>query len=500
VRITPFGKKVIKSGTWVFAARALEQLFTAARLIVLARLLSPDDFGVFGIALLILSVLDTFSRTGFRQALIQKSGDAAPYMDTAWTVGLIRSFIIAGAVFVAAPFAAEFFRTPQAVPIIRAIGAAIILQGLTNIKVVCFEKELEFHKFFTYQTAGIVTDAVVAIGAAVILRNPWALVFGRLAGNFARCAASYAIDPYRPRPRLDAARARELFGFGKWVFGSSMLLFLITHGDDLFVGKIIGAAALGLYQMAYLIANLPATEITHVISRIAFPAYSKLQHNAAKFKDSYVKILELTMLLVLPAAALIFSLAPEIISVFLGAKWLPVVPAMKILCIFAVARAIGATSGSVLYGAGAPHVATVTSAIKLVFLAVLLYPLTKRFGIAGTAMATTLPVFVSLLYCVRQTLKIIDCPAPDFLRAVMPPVLGAMLILPAAYAARCFLAAEPAVLVAGIIVGCAVYAVFIMTVGRFYRRYDAVRVLIEIAKNLKGGDELSAEKQGQTAG
>lgn len=500
MRITPFGKKVIKGGTWVFAARALEQLFTAARLIILARLLSPDDFGVFGIALLILSVLDTFSRTGFRQALIQKSGDAAPYLDTAWTVGLIRSLVIAGVVFLAAPFAAEFFRMPQAAPVIRAIGAAILLQGLTNIKVVCFEKELKFHKFFAYQTAGIAADAAVAIGAALMLRNPWALVFGRLAGNLARCAVSYIIDPYRPRLRFDAVRARELFGFGKWVFGSSILLFLITHGDDLFVGKMIGAAALGLYQMAYLIANLPATEITHVISRIAFPAYSKLQDNASKFKDSYVKILQITMLLVLPAAALIFSLAPEIVLVFLGAKWLAVVPAMKILCVFAVARAIGATSGSALYGAGAPKVATVTSAIKLVLLAILLYPLTKRFGIAGTAMATTFPVFFSLLYCVRSTLKIIDCPARDFLWAVLPPVIGAALILPATYAARSFPASEPVLLAGGMVLGCAVYAAFMATVGRVYRRYDAVSVFIGIVKNIKGDDGLFAEKQEQTSG
>jgi O-antigen/teichoic acid export membrane protein len=120
----------------------------------------------------------------------------------------------------------------------------------------------------------------VSITLAFTLRNVWALVWGGLAASFVRLFMSYLIHPYRPRLSLARKELQELFGFGKWLLGSGVLVFLVTQGDDLFVGKVLGPAALGLYQMAYLISNLPATEISRTMAQVAFPAYSKLQHSS----------------------------------------------------------------------------------------------------------------------------------------------------------------------------------------------------------------------------
>ena len=145
-----------------------------------------------------------------------------------------------------APFVASFFYAPEAKPIIQDIGFSVLLQAFTNIGVIYFQKELEFNKEFIYQFAGTLADFIVAVSAVLILKNVWALVFGMLAGNAVRCIVSYLIHPYRPRLSSDLAKAKELFGFGKWVLGSSILIFLITQGDDIFVGKLLGATALAI--------------------------------------------------------------------------------------------------------------------------------------------------------------------------------------------------------------------------------------------------------------
>ncbi|GAI54637.1 unnamed protein product, partial [marine sediment metagenome] len=195
--------------------------------------------------------------------------------------------------------------------------------GFVNIGVLYFQKELEFNKQFIYRASGTLADFVVAVAAVLILKSVWALVFGLLAGNFVRLIVSYLVHPYRPHFKLDLAKTKELFGFGKWILGSSILVFLITQGDDIFVGKLLGITFLGFYQMAYRISNAPATEITHVISQVTFPAYSKLQDNLPGLREGYLKTLQLTAFISIPLAGGIFILAPEFTTIFLGDKWMP---------------------------------------------------------------------------------------------------------------------------------------------------------------------------------
>ena len=161
---------------------------------------------------------------------------------------------------------------------------------------------------------------------------------------------------------------------------------MLTQGDDIFVGKLLGATALGFYQMAYRISNMPATEITHVISQVTFPAYSKLQDNIPKLREAYLKVLQLTAFLSFPIAGLIFILAPDFTKIFLGEKWMPMVPAMQILCIYGVLRSLAATGGPLILARGKPHIQTIFSSLELVIMGILIYHFTKKWGIAGTSL------------------------------------------------------------------------------------------------------------------
>ena len=399
--ITPGGtlsQRVVKSGFWVFFLRIFNQGFSLLRLIILARILSPNDFGLMGIALLTMSILETFSETGFQQALIQKKEDIKSYLDNAWTVLILRGFVLFVILYFIAPYAAAFFNTPEAKPIIRVIGFSILFQAFTNIGITYFKKELEFNKEFIYQLTGTLADFIVAISAVLILRNVWALVFGSLASSITRCFVSYLIHPYRPRLNFTLEKVKELFSFGKWVLGTNVLIFLIIQGDDILVGKLLGTTALGFYQLAYRISNLPATEITHVISQVTFPTYSKLQDNIPKLREAYLKVLQFTTFLSFPIAGLIFVLAPDFTKIFLGEKWMPMVPAMQVLCIFGVTRSINAIFGTFLQGIGKPAILTKATAIQLIVIIISIYPLTVKMGIIGTSLAVTLSNVFIMVY------------------------------------------------------------------------------------------------------
>jgi len=422
-------KKVVRGGLWVFGLRITSRGLGFIRTIILARLLAPSDFGLLGIAMLAISTLETFSQTGFQAALIQKKENVESYLDTAWTVSAIRGIVLFLVLFLSAPIVAKFFNSPQATLVIKIIAVSTLISGFRNIGILFFQKELEFNKQFIYELSATLVDIAVAITLAVILRSVWALVWGGLAANFVRLFMSYILHPYRPHARFDKGEFKGLFGFGKWVLGSSALVFLVTQGDDIFVGKMLGATALGFYQMAYLISNLPATEITHVISRVTFPAYSKLQYNLQRLREAYLNTLQLTAFISTPLAGGIFVLAPDFTRIFLGEKWMPMVLAMQVLVLAGLVRSIAATTGPIFHGVGRPSVDTIWQVIRLIVLVALIYPFTMRWGILGASISVLCSILVSTLGFSFMVINITRCELVNFGKMIVLPMLYSIIMV-----------------------------------------------------------------------
>jgi lipopolysaccharide exporter len=431
-RLTPgrsLSQRAAYGVVWAFALRLADRLLGLASMAVLARLLGPRDFGLFGIALLAISVLNTFSETGFETALIQKKEGTERFLDTAWTVHVSRGIVLALVLFGVAPYVAGFFDEPRAIWLIRALGLAVALEGLENIGIVYFKKELDLHKHFAYQVSGTLANACIAVLAAIILRNTWALAFGLLGQRLVRTAASYALHPYRPRFRIVWRDVKDLFSFGKWILVSQILHFILTEGDDVFVGKILGAAALGLYQMAYRISGLVATEFGEVIEQVTVPAYSKLQDRPTQLREAYIQTQKLLSYISAPMAGGILILAPDIVQVFLGEQWMSMVPALQALAIWGFVRGVGSNFGPLVTAIGKPELGTWLNVGQLTVIAVLIYPATQLWGILGTAVAiVAVTVLVAPLYFI-MALRIIRCKTWELLKQVALPMLAAGIMM-----------------------------------------------------------------------
>ena len=419
--------KAVRGGIWLFGLRMTQQILLMIRLVILARLLSPNDFGLMGIALLTMTVIESLTQTGFDVALIQRKERTEEYLDSAWTVEILRGVALFGILQVLASPAAKFFGSPDAEMLIRVIGLSLVFRGFLNIGTVYFRKELEFGKQFAFEFSGRVADFVVAVVAGLILKNAWVLVLAYISADLIRVVASYVIHPYRPRLRLEIRKARELFAFGKWILGSSALVFFLNRGDKALVGKILGATMLGFYEMAYKISNLSATEFALVISQVTIPAYSKMQERIGRLREGYLRVLQVTAFFSIPLAGLIVVLAPELTRVLLGEKWLTAIPAMRILALGGALRSIIATTGPVYMGIGKPRIMTKYQAIQLCILAALVYPLTHYWGVPGTAAAVTLAAVIPVGLFLRGVMRITECPVAGPLRLLAFPT-GATLV------------------------------------------------------------------------
>ncbi len=408
------------------AVRVASRAMTLVRSVVLAHFLAPEDFGLFGITMLGLTALETVSQTGFQTALIQKRLDDRRYLDTAWTVSLLRGIFLCGVLVAAAPWVAAFFHKPPAVQLIRVMALSFLVSGTANIGIVLLNKELDFRRTFYLESGGSLADLVTAVLLAVFFHSVWALVGGVLAGNLMRTVLSYLVHPYRPRPKILSSALTGLLGYGGWVNIAGIIIFLNSYGDDIFIGRLLGANALGFYQMAFLLANVPATEFTRVISNVTFPAYSKLYEDVHKFRTAFLKVFQLTGLLVLPLAAFLFVAAHPVVDFLFGERWLPMVKAMEILCLYGGFRAIGATMTPVLYAAGKPRTQAILSGLQFIVMVVLIYPLSTAAGIEGTAFAVaTAMVFVLFLVTIEVRTVLELSIGNDILRSLLPFLVAA---------------------------------------------------------------------------
>ena len=423
-KVASFSTRAVRGGFWVLAFRIISKGLGFVRMIILARLLSPEDFGLLGIALLAIATLDTFSQTGLGYALIQKQENVNLYLDTAWTVSAIRGTFLFCILFFSASPIANFFNSTEAASVIRVMAICPLLSGFKNIGVVFFQKELEFNKQFIFQFSSTLIEFIVAIYLGFILRNVWALVWGVLAANLTIFLMSYILHSYRPRIRFEKEKFNDLFGFGKWVFGSSIVIFFAAQGDDAFLGKVLGVAAFGLYQMAFNLGNYPSSEITGVISKVAFPTYAKIQSSPQKLRDIYLRTIKVVLLFSMPLTVGIVLLAPELTKILLGEKWFPIIVPLQILALSGGLRSIAGTGGALFNAIGKPVLDFKMNLIRLIVIIISIYPLTMVWGISGTSISVLLGIIAACFSWFLASLAETKTNARDYLAISFPPLLA----------------------------------------------------------------------------
>jgi O-antigen/teichoic acid export membrane protein len=187
-------------------------------------------------------------------------------------------------------------------------------------------------------------------------------------------------------------------GFSKWLYASTVIVYLIIEGDDLFIGLVFGTTTLGLYQLAYRISSLPTTEITHVISKVTFPSFSIIQDDKEKRKVGFLKNIQIISLISIPISAFTLIYCEEIIKIFFRLEWWDMIPIIQILCIWGAIRSIGAARGSILTAINKPRINTIIQLIQLILMYILFFPFLLQCEIIGVSFSIVISALFSNLY------------------------------------------------------------------------------------------------------
>jgi lipopolysaccharide exporter len=422
-------QRVLHSMSWVIVFQALSQILTFVKSVVLARLLIPADFGLVGIAFLAIAFVDVFSNTGFFQALIQKKSNIKEYLNTTWSISIIRGLILTVLLFFAAPLIADFFKEPLAVNVIRVLALTILINEFTNVGVVYFIKELEYKKNYRLHLISDIISFITAVALAFILKDVWALVYSQLVNKIIYVALSYYYHPYRPSFSINFARAKELFRFGKYLTVSSMLSYFIQQGDKAVIGRLLDAASLGFYSVGYRFASFFSEPVNNIIISIAFPAYSKIQDDLVKVKDYYLKTIKFASLLSVPFFFGTLLLAEEFTVFVLGVKWIEAVPIIKILSALGIVSTLNALNNSISLSLGHPKTSTYGLIVQIIVFVFSVIPLTLFYGLQGTASALVFSNVVYFFFTFSTLKSVLGIKYVEIGRLYIPSLLSSILMI-----------------------------------------------------------------------
>ncbi len=403
----------VRSGVgWKASSSLISQLIGFVRAIVIARLLAPEEFGLFGMALTIMLGLSALTTIGLDQAIVahkfETRDELSAHLNTAWSAELLRSLFVALLLLVFAYPMSRFYGQQQLRVIISVLSLTIVIQGFQNIGLVILRKEISFARIFWYELATNLGGATVTILLALVMRSVWALVYGLLATSALGAVLSYIFHSYRPRLAFEHVALQRALNFGKFALVIAVASYVTTMADNVMVGRLLGASALGNYVLAYNLASVPIGVLVYALSRVLSPAFAEITAGKPKrLEHAFTKVFTISSLILITITVPMFLLAGEIVQLLFGNRWTTAGTALRVLSLIIPFRGLVLIITTVFFGLNRPkQVATGKTLEAIVFLA-LLYPLIISMGLVGAAWAGVIAyafAFVNRILALRNVI------------------------------------------------------------------------------------------------
>lgn len=408
---------------WVLLSNLLARVAQPLFAILLARVLTPADFGLIAVVMVVMTLVALFQDMGLKQALVQRQGADDRLASTVFWLALalgIGWFLL---LFVCAPWIGGLFHQPEMVPLVRLMAVQFLITPFGLVQEARLLKELAFKRLFWAEGLAVMLPGATALWLAYGGYGPWALAIGLLSGIAIRTGSLWWMVPWRPGPMSGRGELLRLFRFGGWVSAEAGLGWLIMYADQAFAGRFLGAGQVGLFRMGFALALLPVTAISQALGQVLFPAFSRHQDNLPEVARGFATCLRLISLLSVPVGVMIWQFVDPVLVWLLGAKWAPSVPVVQVLAVAGVMaslvalapplyRAIGRVDimprfflvraavsvPAYWYGAqaGIVALAQVHLALVLLFAPINLYIATRVFGMPITAVFDALAWPVAL--------------------------------------------------------------------------------------------------------
>jgi O-antigen/teichoic acid export membrane protein len=371
---------------WNYASFASGKVLVLITMGILARLLTPADFGMVGFATLAIAHLSVLQNLGLGPAVIQRKGDIEDAAQTVFVINLILGAVFTVITILAAPLVAGFFDEPLVTPLLRVLAFSFILESLGSMHTILLRRKLAFRRKLIPDVGRALVQGGVAVTTALTGLGVWALVWGQLAGIIAYVALTWLVIPWRPTYRFHRHLFRPLARFGVPLVLTDIQHAIWSNLDYVIVGRMLGDAALGIYTLAYRLPELLVQSVWRVLANAIFPVFSRIQDDIEALRRGFLATVRYTQIAIVPLCIGMFLTAEPAVELIFGDQWQSVVPVLRVMAVFSLIGSIGVNIGDVYKAIGRPDILAKLSMMELVLLLpALLYG--ARFGILGVAWA-----------------------------------------------------------------------------------------------------------------
>jgi O-antigen/teichoic acid export membrane protein len=410
---------------WTGGSSVITSLVRLLILAVLARLLTPRDFGLFSLSLLVVDFGNDVGDFGIGPAIIQHRQVTRPLLNTVFWLALFGNIALFLGAIMVAPLLAWFFKENTLFVLIVVSSISFPIRSAGFVQRALMQKELLFSRIAAVEVFSTVVFGTVAIALAYLQFGIWSLIYGVLAHRLTDVILLWCLSNYRPAVQFRREECKFIYHFAKNVTGERIAYFFSSRMDYIIVGRLLGSAMLGYYTLASEITSTPQKRISAIVSSVAVPTFSLFQDHVAALRNAYIKVNKTLSLITFPLLVGLVSLAPEFVNVFYGQKWAPIVVPIQILCVAGAIKSIMHNNGAILYARLRPDIAFRWALLQLVTIP---FPLIvgASHGIVGIAITLAVAFVLYFAYMQNVINAQIDMRFAQYLRGFLPMALGSL--------------------------------------------------------------------------
>jgi O-antigen/teichoic acid export membrane protein len=452
-------EKAVKGVAWTSAANWGCQLLTFCFFTALARLLNPQTFGLIALASVYIAFIQIFVTQGFGMAIIQRPVLEEEHIDSAFWIAMATAVLFCFLSISLAGLIGHLFNEPRIAPVLSWLSLSMLFNALCSVQTAILTRELNFRPLAIRSLAATVAGGVVGVTLASMGFGVWSLVGQQLVAAILGCIFLWFSVPWRPRLLISRRHLRDLYGFSLSMTGNDVLWFLSQKSDQTIVGYGFGASGLGPYSLASKLTTLAYDGIVGPFQGVAFPAFSKFQSEPSKFEGMLHKFCEMSSFLCLPIFAGLAVVAPDIVPLLFGSRWIAAIPILQILSLYGVGRVLLACMHPLMLAKGRAGLYLLMNVVLsgLTCVGCLIAIHWNPEAIAFSMVATILVFWVIFLDVARRRLEVRTLP---LLRSFAFPVFCSLVMSAAVGLLRSFVTknmAHGAGLAISVLTGVAVY-------------------------------------------
>lgn len=449
-------KDTTKGVFWSLIERFGTQGVQFLVMLVMARLLSPNDYGVVGLLVVFVSIAQAFVDGGFSQALIRKKDRTEIDNSTVFYFNIVVSVVIYLIFYLFAPYVSVFYNMPTLTPFMRVICLSIIINAFGVVQRALFNANIDFKAQAKASLIAIVISGAIGISLALRGFGPWALVWQQLSNLIVNTLFLWIYSEWRPLLAYSWKSFKELFSFGSKLLATSLLNAIYNNIQTIVIGKLYSAKSLGLYSRAAHFADLPSQQFTSVFMRVTFPVLCKVQDDMERLTSVYRRMLRVSAYIVFPLLIGMAAVAHPMIEVFIGKQWIECAYMLQIICFAEMWYPIHAINLDILQVSGRSDLFLKIEIYKKI-VSLSLLALSAPFGIIAMCYSNLLSSLICLYINTYYSSKILGISLLSQLKDLFPTITLAIVMFAIVQIIIFFIPNVFVQLIVGIIVGVVVY-------------------------------------------